>query len=402
MLNKSVGRGAWLAGFVIALVAPARAEVKVGDKPELSSIALDNRRLSLADFRGRIVIVDFWATWSSASLRELAALKVTYEKHEDDGVAVLGVCLDEGASRALKLVKEREIPWPSVMDQNGVSERWGVDTIPTRFVIGPDGQVLWTGFPTGTDEALEDALKKYPPKLVDAKTLDKGVEVLAAVDAALKDGKLAVAYRALAGVPVGAKLDKEFRKRLTDAESRVSTAGDVLLAGADGLVSEGKFAEAVEALKGMIKSMSNTPLAEKARAKLDALGNNTDAKVAVAKAEKQAKLDALLAAAKKFESDKNDDQAYLKYKDLARAFPKTSQGDEAGAAVKRYEADAEFMKRRSESSVNDKARSALSLAKSYVASGRTDSARKKFQEVIDQYPDTSYAKESSAALKELK
>ena len=83
---------------------------------------------------------------------------------------------------------------------------------------------------------------------------------------------------------------------------------------------------------------------------------------------------------------------------MATEYPDTDAGAKAAEAVKVYEKDTAFVKRVNESAASTKATSALKLAQSYATAGRRDLARKKYQEVIDQYPGTSFAEQAKKEL----
>jgi thiol-disulfide isomerase/thioredoxin len=102
------------------------------------------------DLRGKIVVIDFWATWCGPCRAQMPRNKQLYAKYKPRGVEFLGVSLDppeaEGGLKALKdYVAENHVPWPQFYQGRGVdsefSSRWGVDAIPTMFVVGRDGKL---------------------------------------------------------------------------------------------------------------------------------------------------------------------------------------------------------------------------------------------------------------------
>ena len=126
-----------------------------------------------------------------------------------------------------------------------------------------------------------------------------------------------------------------------------------------------------------------------------------EVKAAVAKAARADKAQGLFDIAQELKDAKKDDQAYPKFETLTTDFPDTAAGAKAGEVVKAYEKDTAFIKHLNDSAVAGRATSLLKLAQSYAGAGRKDLARAKLQEVISQFPGTSYADEAKKVLAEL-
>jgi peroxiredoxin len=115
--------------------------------PPLAAKSLDGRPVSLEDYRGRYVLLDFWATWCGPCLEEVPNLKAAHEEFGKGGrLAVLGVSVDEGPEAPRKLVEARGIPWAQVHAEGAVAgpiaKRYGAFSIPRIYLIGPDGKVV--------------------------------------------------------------------------------------------------------------------------------------------------------------------------------------------------------------------------------------------------------------------
>jgi thiol-disulfide isomerase/thioredoxin len=102
------------------------------------------------DLKGKIVVVDFWATWCPPCVRAMPEMKKLYTRYKSKGVEFIGVSLDvpeaEGGLAALKeFVSKNKIEWPQYhQGSGGLSKRWGITMIPTVFVIGADGKIAST------------------------------------------------------------------------------------------------------------------------------------------------------------------------------------------------------------------------------------------------------------------
>ena len=115
--------------------------------PDFSSaVDLDGKPISLADYRGKVVLLDFWAVWCGPCLGEIPRIKAVYEKYHDKGFEVIGVSLDEDAAVLREFVTEKEVPWRQILDGDGFegafAKQYGIRSIPAPFLIDREGKVI--------------------------------------------------------------------------------------------------------------------------------------------------------------------------------------------------------------------------------------------------------------------
>lgn len=111
--------------------------------PATRVTTLDGRTIDLADLKGRVVIVDFWATWCPPCREEIPHFKALYAKHQPN-LEILAVALDEGGPRVVApFVKQQGIPYPvsDGHDQRLATAYGGIRGIPTTFVLDTQGRI---------------------------------------------------------------------------------------------------------------------------------------------------------------------------------------------------------------------------------------------------------------------
>jgi len=128
--------GAEQGGLAVGAVFPDFAEKDLNGQP-----------LSVAQFKGKVVLVDFWATWCGPCRAELPNVIATYQKYHDQGFEVIGVSLDSDREKlAAYLKKQTGMVWPQYFDGEGwhnkLAVKYGVEAIPFAVLIGPDGKII--------------------------------------------------------------------------------------------------------------------------------------------------------------------------------------------------------------------------------------------------------------------
>ena len=117
-----------------------------GNPMEIKGDLLDGKPFDQATLAGKVVLVDFWATWCGPCIAEIPNMRAEYDKYHAKGFEVIGISLDEDRAEVEKFVAENGIPWPILFAGKGwqdpIAQFYGISGIPQLVLIGRDGNVV--------------------------------------------------------------------------------------------------------------------------------------------------------------------------------------------------------------------------------------------------------------------
>ena len=131
--------------------------------------AIKGSTVSIKGLKGKVVVIDFWATWCGPCIAEMPKMKEIYAKYHGKGVEFIGVSLDrskeQGGLDALKsYVQKNEIAWPQYYQGNfwdsEFSVSWGINSIPTMFLVDQDGKLVTLEARGQLETLIPELLKK--------------------------------------------------------------------------------------------------------------------------------------------------------------------------------------------------------------------------------------------------
>ena len=145
--------------------------------PDFSLTSLSGDNVALHDYRGKKVVLSFWASWCGPCRRELPALKNLYATYHKDPskFEILAISEDDSKHDALKYSNEERLPFPIPWDEGGkIEEAYGVTAIPSLFVLDENGKVIYAeeGYSTMVNFILMQKLGLNPQRTTPGKNYD--------------------------------------------------------------------------------------------------------------------------------------------------------------------------------------------------------------------------------------
>lgn len=142
---------------------------ELGKSYDFTLTTTDGKKIRSQDLRGKVIVIDCWATWCSPCMTLLPEIKELYQKRHKDGLEVIGVSLDDDIEKMKKACKRLSLDWPQVMVPSGNHQRdlWqkasGISSIPRLLVIDRDG-ILRVDNPKNLDQEVDRLLRKSATK----------------------------------------------------------------------------------------------------------------------------------------------------------------------------------------------------------------------------------------------
>jgi thiol-disulfide isomerase/thioredoxin len=138
---------------ILASIAPAIEKEKIRLKlkpgtlfPDFNEKDLSGQQISVSQLKGKVVLIDFWATWCPPCRAELPNVIAIYQKYHAQGLEIIGVTLDDESARVEAFTKNAGMDWPEYFDglawDNKLVTKYGVDSIPMTYLVDKQGEII--------------------------------------------------------------------------------------------------------------------------------------------------------------------------------------------------------------------------------------------------------------------
>lgn len=159
--GKELSGKSWGSAFRQVVITEDRLSIDVGDMklklknvlmpgdmaPEWSAKGIDGRAIKSSDFKGKYVVLDFWATWCGPCIAEIPNLAKAHEEFRDDPVAVIGLSIDDNMELPKEFLQKQPSSYLQAYlgewhDNETTTRDFGIESVPSIWLIGPDGRVI--------------------------------------------------------------------------------------------------------------------------------------------------------------------------------------------------------------------------------------------------------------------
>ena len=152
-----------VAALAFMPFSPAHAVKKGDTAPDFTLKSRSGKNLRLADFRGKVVMINFWATWCAPCRQELPHLNALYKKYKSKGFVLLGVNLDNDPAAARKMADEFKVSFPVLFDpEQKTGKLYRLKAMPSTVILNRSGKVrhVHLGYKPGYEKEYDKQVRR--------------------------------------------------------------------------------------------------------------------------------------------------------------------------------------------------------------------------------------------------
>ena len=131
--------------LLIGCKSPPAGTKLLGQPLDVRFTAVDGRQVDVSQLRGKVILVDFWASWCPPCMREVPVIRAAYEKLHGRGFEVVGISLDDNKNDLLATIAKEKIAWPQFYDPKGgehrLAKQFGIEEIPVMWLLDKSGKL---------------------------------------------------------------------------------------------------------------------------------------------------------------------------------------------------------------------------------------------------------------------
>ena len=133
--------------MILLCPSVVHAQLRIGElAPEIELMSKEDSMVKLSLFNGKVVLIDFWASWCGPCRAANPYIQKLYKKYKDSGFEVFAVSLDVNKPLWLKAIKRDKLTYMQVIDNSGwlskVAEKYYIDALPTNFLLDKSGKIV--------------------------------------------------------------------------------------------------------------------------------------------------------------------------------------------------------------------------------------------------------------------
>jgi thiol-disulfide isomerase/thioredoxin len=159
---KSIRLMVLLTGSML-VTSSALAKDMTGAAPDFTLKSISGENLKLSEFRGDVILINFWASWCGPCRQEMPLLDQLYQRYSPVGFTILGINVEENSDQARKLLQEVPVSFPILFDtQNSVSKLYNLVGMPSTMIVDRDGNIRYqnVAYLPGYEKKYEEQIKE--------------------------------------------------------------------------------------------------------------------------------------------------------------------------------------------------------------------------------------------------